>query len=277
MSVFSEAELEYLRGGRRLGRVATVGADGTPHVVPVGWSLSAGLDAIEVSGHDFAQTKKFRDVLREGRAAIVIDDLASTNPWRPRGIEVRGDADAVDGPRPLIRIRPRRIVSWGLGEGRSARTISPSANGRANGDRPQLVGINHVALEVDDLEAALAFYGEIFDVVLRGRSPGMAFIDIGDQFVALAEGRTGPRDGRRHFGLVVDDRDATRRALERAGAEILPGRGLTFFDPSGNQVQVVQYDEIQFTKAPTVLRGMGLTGLGKTAAAREELRGKGLG
>ena len=128
MSVFTDDELAYLREGRRLARVATVGADGTPHVVPVGWSLSDDLDAIEIGGRDFATTKKFRDVRRHGAAAVVIDDLASTDPWRPRGIEVRGPAEAVDGPRPLIRIRPGRIVSWGIdARGRLARTVPQAA------------------------------------------------------------------------------------------------------------------------------------------------------
>lgn len=124
MSVFTDDELGYLRGERRLARIATVGADGTPHVVPVGWSLSDELDAIEVGGHDFDRTKKFRDAQRHGRAAIVIDDLASTDPWRPRGIEVRGRATAVDAPRPLIRIQPERIVSWGIDRrGRLSRAV----------------------------------------------------------------------------------------------------------------------------------------------------------
>ncbi len=117
MSSFTEDELSYLGGERRLARLATVGADGTPHVVPVGWSLNSALDTIEVAGHDFAQTKKFRDVQRHGRAAIVIDDLASTDPWRPQGIEVRGRAEAVEAPGPLIRIHPERIVSWGIDRG----------------------------------------------------------------------------------------------------------------------------------------------------------------
>jgi pyridoxamine 5'-phosphate oxidase family protein len=114
MSAFSERELGYLRGQRRLGRVATVGRDGTPHVVPVGWSYNAEHDSIDISGRDFANTKKFRDVARSGRAAIVVDDLASTDPWRPRAVEVRGRAEAIHEPRPLIRIRPERILSWGL-------------------------------------------------------------------------------------------------------------------------------------------------------------------
>ncbi len=114
MSVFSEAELSYLLGERRLGRIATIGKDGTPHVVPVGWSYNAEHDSIDVGGRDFANTKKFRDVARSGRAAIVVDDLASTDPWRPRAVEVRGRAEAIHEPRPLIRIRPERILSWGL-------------------------------------------------------------------------------------------------------------------------------------------------------------------
>jgi pyridoxamine 5'-phosphate oxidase family protein len=122
--VFTEAELEYLHGDRRLGRIATVGKDGTPHVVPVGWSHNTELDTIDVGGRDFEKTKKFRDVQRSGRAAIVIDDLASTDPWRPRGIEVRGSAEAMTEPRPLIRISPARIVSWGLEDGRRARTVT---------------------------------------------------------------------------------------------------------------------------------------------------------
>jgi lactoylglutathione lyase len=142
--------------------------------------------------------------------------------------------------------------------------------------RPRLVGMNHVALEVDDVEEALAFYGRIFDFGLRGRSGRMAFIDMGDQFVALAEGRTQPPDAHRHLGLVVDDKEATRRALEEAGAEILPGRGLDFRDPWGNRIQVVEYSEIQFSKAPDILHGMGLDGLVKGERALDELRRKGL-
>ncbi len=141
--------------------------------------------------------------------------------------------------------------------------------------RARAVGINHVALEVGDIDQALAFYGQIFELSLRGRSARMAFIDLGDQFIALSVGRSQPPDGARHLGLVVDDRRATRRALEAAGAEILPGRGLDFRDPWGNHVQVVQYDEVQFTKAEPVLRGMGLQ-LGKTQDALAELERKGL-
>ncbi|MBV8220214.1 MAG: PPOX class F420-dependent oxidoreductase [Solirubrobacterales bacterium] len=123
MSVFTDAELGYLTGGRQLGRLATVGADGTPHVVPVGWIYNAARDAIEIGGIELERSKKFRDIARTGRAAIVVDDLESTDPWRPRGIEVRGRAEAIALPTPLIRIHPERIVSWGLGAGRSARTV----------------------------------------------------------------------------------------------------------------------------------------------------------
>jgi lactoylglutathione lyase len=140
---------------------------------------------------------------------------------------------------------------------------------------PRLVGINHVALEVDDLERSLAFYGSLFELRLRGRSQGAAFVDIGDQFLALMQGRSRGPDGARHFGLVVDDKEAVRRALAAAGAEVIPGRRLDFLDPDGNRVEIVQYDAIQFTKAPEILRGMGLE-LGKTDAALAELREKGL-
>jgi catechol 2,3-dioxygenase-like lactoylglutathione lyase family enzyme len=141
--------------------------------------------------------------------------------------------------------------------------------------RARLVGINHVALEVGDVEEALAFYGRIFELSLRGRSARAAFVDMGDQFVALMEGRSQPPDRARHLGLVVDDKEAARKAAEAAGAEIVPVRGLRFHDPWGNSVEVVQYDEVQFTKAESVLRGMGLE-LGKIEQALDELREKGL-
>ena len=141
--------------------------------------------------------------------------------------------------------------------------------------KARLAGINHVALEVGDIEEALAFYGQLFELSLRGRSRGMAFVDMGDQFLALSRGRSQPPDDHRHFGLVVDDKAATRRALEAAGVEILPGRGLDFRDPWGNLVQIVQYDEVQFTKTGGVLRSLGLE-LGKSDGARAELRAKGI-
>jgi lactoylglutathione lyase len=139
----------------------------------------------------------------------------------------------------------------------------------------RLVGINHVALEVGDVEEALAFYGQIFEFSLRSRSPAAAFIDIGDHFIALMQGRTGPPDRARHFGLVVEDKEAVRKALEEAGVQIRPGRRLDFQDPWGNTVEVVQYDQVQFTKTERVLRGMGLQ-LGKTPQALAELEAKDL-
>jgi len=142
--------------------------------------------------------------------------------------------------------------------------------------RARLVGFNHIALEVGDLEEALDFYGRLFEFELRGRGPRMAFIDAGDQFLALAEGRTQPPDEHRHFGIVVDDKRAIRRTLKEMNVEILPGRGLDFRDPWGNRWQVVEYGEVQFTKAPHVLNGMGLGDLKKTEKALEELRRKGL-
>jgi pyridoxamine 5'-phosphate oxidase family protein len=125
MSVFTDAERQYLAGGRQLGRIATVGADGTPHVVPVAWIYNAARDTIDVGGSELERTKKFRDIERTGRAAIVIDDLASTDPWRPRGIEVRGRGETISLPTPLIRIHPERIVSWGIDAKPSARTVGP--------------------------------------------------------------------------------------------------------------------------------------------------------
>ena len=142
--------------------------------------------------------------------------------------------------------------------------------------KARLVGINHVALEVGDIDAALAFYGRLFDVELRGRSKTMAFIDMGDQFIALAAGRRQPKDDDRHFGLVVDDRAPLRRALEEAGAEILPGRGLDFLDPWGNHIQVVEYRDIQYTKTSEILDAMSLGRLGKSEAALKELTDKGV-
>jgi len=142
--------------------------------------------------------------------------------------------------------------------------------------KARAVGINHVAIEVGDVEAALAFYGSLFELKLRGRHDGMAFIDLGDQFINLSPRRSQEPDRARHFGLVVDDREALRRALAVQGAKILPGPGLDFLDPWGNHVQVVQYDAIQFTKTGPVLKGMGLEGLGKSAEALRELEEKGM-
>ena len=144
-------------------------------------------------------------------------------------------------------------------------------------ERAKAVGLNHVALEVGDVDEALAFYGRIFAFELRGRAGSrMAFVDLGDQFLALSAPRRQPADDGRHLGVVVDDKEAVRAALAQAGVPVVPGRGLNFRDPWGNRIEVVQYDEVQFTKAPEVLRGMGLEGLGKTADARAELAAKGL-
>jgi catechol 2,3-dioxygenase-like lactoylglutathione lyase family enzyme len=140
-----------------------------------------------------------------------------------------------------------------------------------------MVGINHIALAVGDVHQAVEFYGRVFELELRGRAPGMAFLDMGDQFLALAEGDDAVADRHRHFGLVVDDRAQVRQALLDAGVELERGRGLRFRDPWGNLVEVVQYSEVQFTKAPPVLGGMGLERLGKSESAERELREKGLG
>ena len=139
--------------------------------------------------------------------------------------------------------------------------------------KANLVGINHVALEVGSIDDALEFYGRIFDLTLRGRGGRMAFIDIGDQFIALSQGRMQAPDGHRHFGLVVDDKQAALQAARDAGAEL---NGNTFTDPWGNNVQIVGYDDVQFTKTPQILRGMGLDNLEKTEKALAELRSKGL-
>jgi catechol 2,3-dioxygenase-like lactoylglutathione lyase family enzyme len=141
---------------------------------------------------------------------------------------------------------------------------------------PKLVGINHIALEVGDLDEALAFWESIFGPLeLRGRIAGMAFIDMGDQFIALSQGRSQPPDRARHFGLVVDDKEAVRSRLLELGVPVT-GRGLDFHDPWGNLIQVVDYRDIQFTKADEVLRAQGLQGLEKSDRALEELREKGI-
>jgi catechol 2,3-dioxygenase-like lactoylglutathione lyase family enzyme len=149
------------------------------------------------------------------------------------------------------------------------------ANKDSSTGKARLVGINHVALEVGNVEDALAFYGKIFSFTLRGKGKGQAFIDIGDQFLALMEIETPHRDGTRHFGLVVDDRSAVRRLAAAAGAELLPGPFLDFLDPWGNRVEVVEYGDIQFSKTPQVLRAMGLD-LPKSRKALKELADKGV-
>jgi lactoylglutathione lyase len=139
--------------------------------------------------------------------------------------------------------------------------------------KAKLVGINHVALEVGNVEEALEWYGRIFDFTVRGRAGRMVFLDMGDQFIALAEGRSQPPDTKRHFGLVVDDQHAALDAARAAGAEV---RGNDVLDPWGNNLQIVGYEDVQFTKTPEIMRGMGLDGLEKTERAIAELRDKGL-
>ena len=146
----------------------------------------------------------------------------------------------------------------------------------AEGRKARVVGFNHVALEVGDIAAALAFYGRLFDFKLRSKSDSMAFIDLRDQFIALQMGRSKSVDDGRHFGLVVDDKKTARKALIDAGVETLPGPFLDFRDPWGNRIEIVGYDNIQFTKAPNVLRGMGLTHLSKNEKAIKELAEKGM-
>jgi lactoylglutathione lyase len=141
----------------------------------------------------------------------------------------------------------------------------------------RLVGINHIALEVGNVDEALTWYGRFFEFELRGRAGRrMAFIDMGDQFIAVAAGRSQPPDGERHFGLVVDGKEAVRAALRDAGVDVQPSGSLDFDDPWGNHVQVVDYGDIQFTKTPEVLRAMKLDGLEKTGAAQREIRERGL-
>ena len=141
----------------------------------------------------------------------------------------------------------------------------------------RLVGINHIALEVENVDAAIDWYGRFFEFELRGRAGRrMAFIDMGDQFIALSGGRSQAPDGGRHFGLVVDDKEAVRASLKDAGVKVQASGSLDFDDPWGNHVQVVDYRDIQFTKTPAVLRAMSLDGLGKTEAAQREIRDRGL-
>ena len=146
----------------------------------------------------------------------------------------------------------------------------------ADSSKPRLVGFNHVAIEVGNLEEALDFYGKLFSFELRGREPGMAFIDLGDQFLAIQETPNPSETGGRHFGLVVEDKEAARAKLVEEGIEIEPGPFLDFRDPWGNLVEIIGYTNIQFTKADHVLRGMGLSHLRKNEQALEELREKGM-
>ena len=141
--------------------------------------------------------------------------------------------------------------------------------------KPRLVGINHIAIEVSDIDQALDFYGKIFDFKLRAKRAGNAFIELGDQFINMMQTADAHEDRRRHFGLVVDDRSSVRGRVEAAGGKLLPGPFLDFLDPWGNRVEVVEYSNIQFTKAPHVLRAMGFD-LDKNENARRELAEKGI-
>ena len=142
--------------------------------------------------------------------------------------------------------------------------------------KAKVIGFNHIALEVGDIDEALAFYGRLFDFKLRSRTESAAFIDLGDQFLALQKGRRQTPDDDRHVGLVVDDKQTVRDRLAEAGIEPLAGPFLDFRDPWGNRVEIVGYENIQFTKASHILRGMGLAHLAKSESAIEELRAKGM-
>ncbi|MGH9552284.1 MAG: VOC family protein [Terriglobales bacterium] len=165
---------------------------------------------------------------------------------------------------------------WRLRACPSQVTKEPVESIMAETRKARAVGFNHVALEVGDIDEALAFYGQLFDFELRGKSDTSAFIDLGDQFLALQKGRTQPADEGRHFGLVVEDKDQVRKALIDAGIKSLPGPFLDVLDPWGNRIEIVGYDNVQFTKAPNVLRGMGLTHLSKNNRAIKELTEKGM-
>ena len=145
----------------------------------------------------------------------------------------------------------------------------------AKSEKARVVGFNHVALEVGDIEEALAFYGQIFEFELRGKSKTMAFIDLGDQFIALQKGRKQAPDDGRHFGLVVDDKELVRENLQRMGVEILPGSTLSFLDPWGNRIEIVTYSKILFGKSEPILEAMGLAGLTKSERTLERMRDKG--
>jgi lactoylglutathione lyase len=175
-------------------------------------------------------------------------------------------------PPPSRTCRPR----WERGgPARALGPRRPYTDGHVD-ERARLIGMNHVAVEVGDLDAALDLYGRLFRFELRGRVRGAAFVDMGDQFLAISEGRRQPPDEHRHIGLVVDDLDAVRAALDREGVEVLRGRGLDFRDPWGNRFQVVAYADIQFERVPGVKRKLGIESLGKTSAAREEIERRGL-
>ena len=208
----------------------------------------------------------------QGAAAGTLACAGEERSSRPGVCSARA-ATTLEGPGPpaMIRIHAARMP-------RCPRAQAQRAHGdRISWPAVRLVGINHVALEVGDVDEAVAWYGRFFEFELRGRAgAAMAFIDMGDQFIAIAAGRTQPPDQARHVGLVVDDKEAVRAALRAAGVSVQASGALDFLDPWGNHVQVVDYREIQFSKAPAVLRGMGIGELEKTPAAKQELRRKGL-
>jgi predicted enzyme related to lactoylglutathione lyase len=221
-----------------------------------------------------------------GRTTVLIFVLASQVTLKKRP-DVEGAGRRWIGRLAADLASPGRNMPWtaiaGVSNPRQVRIRHQAPAGRQEGKamdtdtRPRLVGINHVALEVGNIEAALEFYGRIFSFQLRGRGEGQAFLDMGDQFLALMEGQREAPDDHRHFGLVVDDRSRVRALAEAAGATLLDGPFLDLLDPWGNRIEVVDYKNIQFSKAPNVLRGMRLEHLAKSEKARKELTDKGLG
>jgi len=170
---------------------------------------------------------------------------------------------------------PKTTIIGALGSDQDQEEERMSETNQAQGAKPRLVGINHIAIEVGDIDQALEFYGEIFDFKLRARRGGNAFIELGDQFINMMQVTEPHEDRRRHFGLVVDDRSSVRARVEAAGGKLVPGPFLDFLDPWGNRVEVIEYANIQFTKAPQVLRAMGFD-LDKNENARRELAEKGM-
>jgi len=170
---------------------------------------------------------------------------------------------------------PERTIIGALGSDQDQEKGLMSETKQTEGSKPHLVGINHIAIEVGDIDQALDFYSKIFDFKLRAKRPGNAFIELGDQFINMMQVTDPHEDRRRHFGLVVDDRSSVRARVQAAGGKLIPGPFLDFLDPWGNRVEVVEYSNIQFTKAPHVLRAMGFD-LDKNESARRELAEKGM-
>jgi len=170
---------------------------------------------------------------------------------------------------------PERTIIGALGSDQDQEKGLMSETNQTEGSKPHLVGINHIAIEVGDIDQALDFYSKIFDFKLRAKRPGNAFIELGDQFINMMQVTDPHEDRRRHFGLVVDDRSSVRARVQAAGGKLIPGPFLDFLDPWGNRVEVVEYSNIQFTKAPHVLRAMGFD-LDKNESARRELAEKGM-